>query len=135
MRFGLSIDYKKAPQHACYIIDNTEMPGFTKAQKQLLSALMLNQRDKLSLDLLTQQSAVSYPTALLLCRILRLTLILAIRRADNTIPEFTLQLNDKHSLELNLPEQWLSQHPLRSAALQQEQTLQKSVDLPLIINN
>jgi len=132
---GLSIDYKKAPQHACYIIDNTEMPGFTKAQKQLLSALMLNQRDKLSLDLLTQQSAVSYPTALLLCRILRLTLILAIRRADNTIPEFTLQLNDKHSLLLDLPLQWLSQHPLRSAALQQEQAQQKSVDLPLIIND
>ena len=42
---GLCIEYKKAPQHAAYIIDNIDMPGFTPAQKQLLTALVFNQRD------------------------------------------------------------------------------------------
>ena len=39
------IEYKKAPQHAAYIIDNIDMPGFTPPRRKLLSALLLNQRD------------------------------------------------------------------------------------------
>jgi exopolyphosphatase/guanosine-5'-triphosphate,3'-diphosphate pyrophosphatase len=130
---GLSIDYKKAPQHAAYIIDNTDMPGFTKAQKQLLSALLINQRDELNLTLLAQQPALSYPIAILLCRILRVSLALALRRTDGTIPAFTLTLADDNSMCITLPHQWLQQHPLRAAALQLEQELQAQHNLPLQI--
>lgn len=130
---GLSIDYKKAPQHAAYIIDNTDMPGFTKAQKQLLSALLINQRDELNLALLTQQSALSYPIAVLLCRILRVSFALALRRTNGTIPEFTLTLADDNSMCITLPHQWLQRHPLRASALQLEQELQAQHNLPLHI--
>jgi exopolyphosphatase/guanosine-5'-triphosphate,3'-diphosphate pyrophosphatase len=30
---GLCIEYKKAPQHAAYIIDNIDMPGFTPRRR------------------------------------------------------------------------------------------------------
>ncbi len=30
---GLCIEYKKAPQHAAYIIDNIDMPGFARAEE------------------------------------------------------------------------------------------------------
>lgn len=130
---GLSIDYKNAPQHAAYIIENTDMLGFTKAQKQLLSALLINQRDELNLALLEQQSAVSYTCALLLCRILRLSCTLALRRTDGTIPDFTLALADKNTLIISLPTQWLAQHPLRAAALVSELELQTKQHLQLRI--
>jgi len=128
---GLSIDYKKAPQHAAYIIDNTDMLGFTKAQKQLLSALLINQRDELDLALLAQQSALSYSAALLLCRILRVSYSLALRRTDGTIPEFSFALADDNSVLITLPKHWLSQHPLRAAALEIEQKLQAKHNLVL----
>jgi exopolyphosphatase/guanosine-5'-triphosphate,3'-diphosphate pyrophosphatase len=128
---GLSIDYKKAPQHAAYIIDNTDMLGFTKAQKQLLSALLINQRDELNLALLEQQSALSYSVALLLCRILRVSYSLALRRTDGTIPDFTLSLAENNGMLITLPEQWLAQHPLRAAALLAEQKLQAKHNLVL----
>lgn len=128
---GLSIDYKKAPQHAAYIIDNTDMLGFTKAQKQLLSALLINQRDELNLSLLAQQSAISYASALLLCRILRVSYTLALRRTDGTIPEFSLTLVEENTLTITLPTQWLAQHPLRAAALASELELQAKHNLVL----
>lgn len=130
---GLSIDYKKAPQHAAYIIDNTDMLGFTKAQKKLLSALLINQRDELNLALLEQQSALSYAVALQLCRILRVSYSLALRRTDGTIPEFSFVLADDNSLQITLPKNWLSQHPLRAAALEIEQKLQAKHNLVLHI--
>jgi len=130
---GLSIDYKKAPQHAAYIIDNTDMLGFTKAQKKLLSALLINQRDELNLSLLAQQSAISYASALLLCRILRVSCTLALRRTDGTIPDFTLALAEENTLIITLPTQWLAQHPLRAAALKIEQQLQAQHQLSLHI--
>ena len=130
---GLSIDYQQAPKHAAYIIDNTNMLGFTKAQQQLVSALLVNQRDSLNLALLHQQSALSYASALLLCRLLRLAFILAMRRTDGTIPVFTVSLTDAQTLTLSLPEQWLAQHPLRAAALQHEQQLLAQQQLTLIL--
>ncbi|MFT8090593.1 guanosine-5'-triphosphate,3'-diphosphate pyrophosphatase, partial [Salmonella enterica subsp. enterica serovar Enteritidis] len=40
---GLSVDFKLAPQHAAYLIRHLDLPGFTPAQKLLLSALLQNQ--------------------------------------------------------------------------------------------
>lgn len=131
---GLSIDYKKAPQHAAYIIDNTEMPGFTKAQKQLLCALLINQRDELDLSLFKAQSAVTYPTAVFLCRILRLAFTIAIRRSSGSIPDFTATLNADNDISLILPTHWLATHPLRAAGLAQEQVHLTSQGLSLSVS-
>ncbi len=129
---GLTIDYKNAPKHAAYIIDHTEMPGFTKAQKQLISALLVNQRDALDLELLNQQSAISYPAALLLCQILRLSSIFALRRSDGSMPDFRLSLAaEDGTLNLSLPQGWLKEHPLRAAALKTE--IQHQAELELIL--
>ena len=64
---------KKAPQHAAYIIDNIDMPGFTPAQKKLLSALLFNQRDEFKLEPLEKQGAVTGRQAIRLARILRIS--------------------------------------------------------------
>ncbi len=31
---GLSVDFKRAPQHAAYLVNNLDLPGFTPAQKK-----------------------------------------------------------------------------------------------------
>lgn len=129
---GLTIDYKNAPKHAAYIIDHTEMPGFTKAQKQLISALLVNQRDDLNLELLSQQPAISFPAARLLCRILRLSSVFSLRRSDGSMPDFKLDLTgEDETLLLTLPKGWLKEHPLRAAALETEVQQQAKHGLPL----
>lgn len=82
---GLCIEYKRAPQHAWYIINNIDMPGFTIPQKQLLSALLYNERDGFHLDVLEKQSAVPFSEACRLARILRISIIMCMRRSDGTL--------------------------------------------------
>jgi exopolyphosphatase/pppGpp-phosphohydrolase len=101
---GLCIEYKKAPQHAAYIIDNIDMPGFTPAQKKLLSALLFNQRDEFKLEPLEKQGAVTGRQAIRLARILRISLILCMRRTQGTVPRFMLQA-DEDALTLTLQEE------------------------------
>lgn len=113
---GLCIEYKKAPQHAAYIIDNIDMPGFTVAQKQLLSALLFNQRDEFKLETLRNQHAVSYEQACCLARILRFAIIFCIRRTEGTIPKFDFDYKDS-ILKIFLPKNWLKEHYLRASEL------------------
>ncbi|WP_274852174.1 exopolyphosphatase, partial [Serratia marcescens] len=90
---GLSVDFKQAPQHAAYLIRHLDLPGFTPAQKKLLATLLQNQSNTLDLSLLNQQNALPPRTAQRLCRILRLAIIFASRRRDDTLPAVRLRAN------------------------------------------
>ncbi|WP_024871444.1 guanosine-5'-triphosphate,3'-diphosphate diphosphatase [Tolumonas lignilytica] len=123
---GLCIEYKKAPQHAAYIIDNIDMPGFTPAQKQLLSALVFNQRDSFKLDVLEKQNAVSLRQATRLARLLRFAIILCMRRTEGSVPRFTMAATEDQ-LVLSLPRGWLNEHYLRASELQIEAERQRGM--------
>ncbi len=129
---GLCIEYKKAPQHAAYIIDNIDMPGFTPAQKQLLSALVFNQRDGFKLEVLEKQNAVSLRQAIHLARLLRFAIILCMRRTEGSVPRFVIKANEEQ-LILQLPVGWLSEHYLRASELQQEAERQSAMGWPTLI--
>lgn len=127
---GLSVDFKHAPQHAAYLIRNLDLPGFTPAQKLLLSALLQNQSDTLDLSLLNQQNALPVNMAQRLCRILRLSIIFSSRRRDDTLPAVRLRATGE-VLYVLLPHGWLQQHPYRAEALEQESHWQSYVQWPL----
>ncbi len=129
---GLCIEYKKAPQHAAYIINNIDLPGFTPAQKTLLSALLINQRDSLHLEVLEAQNALSVPVASLLVRILRFALIICMSRNDDAYHcelGFTGEPNGK--LIITLPQLWCTHYYLRSTELKLECSRQQQVGWPI----
>lgn len=43
------MDFKRAPQHAAYLVNNLDLPGFTPAQKKLIATLLLNQTNAIDL--------------------------------------------------------------------------------------
>ncbi|MGL4486015.1 MAG: guanosine-5'-triphosphate,3'-diphosphate diphosphatase [Yersinia sp. (in: enterobacteria)] len=129
---GLSVDFKHAQHHAAYLIRNLDLPGFTPAQKLLLSALLQNQRDTLDLSLLNQQNALPVAMAQHLCRLLRLAIIFSCRRRDDTLPAIRLRANGE-VLYVLLPQGWLQQHPYRAEALEQESHKQSYIQWPLIL--
>lgn len=129
---GLSVDFKQAPQHAAYLIRHLDLPGFTPAQKKLLATLLQNQSSPLDLPLLSQQNAVLPRMAQRLCRLLRLAIIFASRRRDDTLPAVRLRASDDE-LHVMLPSGWLEQHPLRAEALEQESHWQSYVHWPLFL--
>ena len=129
---GLSVDFRQAPQHAAYLVRNLDLPGFTPAQKKLLATLLQNQRNGIDLALLSQQNAVPPRVAERLSRLLRLAIIFASRRRDNTLPAVRL-LASEDDLTLTLPAGWLDAHPLRAELLEQEVHWQSYVHWSLIV--
>lgn len=103
---GLSVDFKQSTQHAAYLIRNIDLPGFTPAQKKLLAALLQNQNGMLDMTALSQQNAVPQEIAHRLCRILRLAIIFASRRRDDTMPLLNLKA-EGDKLHVVLPAGWL----------------------------
>ena len=129
---GLSVDFKQAPQHAAYLVRNLDLPGFTPAQKKLLATLLQNQVNSIDLALLSQQNAVPPRMAERLCRLLRLAIIFASRRRDDTLPAVRLHA-EEDSLSLTLPSGWMEAHPLRAELLEQECRWQSYVHWTLSI--
>jgi exopolyphosphatase/guanosine-5'-triphosphate,3'-diphosphate pyrophosphatase len=122
---GLLIEYKNHHHHGAYIISHTELPGFTRAQQQLLMALVFNHRADIQRDIIARQTMTSVLLAVRLTRLLRLAVILSMRRKHEALPE--VQINAQAEvLIVQLPKGWLEQHPLMRAELEQEVAYQQA---------
>ena len=116
---GLSVDFKRAPQHAAYLVNYLDLPGFTPAQKKLIATLLLNQTNAIDLSSLHQQNAVPPRVAEHLCRLLRQAILFASRRRDDLLPAIQLTGQDEQ-LTLILPGNWLDEHPQGREMVDQE---------------
>jgi len=121
---GLQVAYKGQQLHASYILANTNLPGFTEAQKKLLTALVQNHREDIDQQSLAKQTTTSVLLACRLVRILRLAVILALRRADEVLPDVKVEVINE-DINLHLPTNWLEENPLSKAELSQEAGYQK----------
>ncbi|WP_353613612.1 guanosine-5'-triphosphate,3'-diphosphate diphosphatase [Mangrovibacter phragmitis] len=130
---GLSVDFKRAPQHGAYLVRNLDLPGFTPAQKTLLATLLLNQTNPVDLSTLSQQNAIAPRDAERLCRLLRLAIIFAGRRQDGSLSGIQLAVN-QDALAIHLPGGWLAAHPLCAELLEQEEHWQSYVHWQLTLN-
>ena len=121
---GLLIEYKNHHHHGAYIISHTELPGFTRAQQQLLMALVYNHRADINREIIARQTMTSVLLAVRLTRLLRLAVVLSMRRRHEVLPEVQISAQAE-SLTLTLPKGWLDQHPLMRAELEQEVAYQQ----------
>lgn len=125
---GLCIEYKNAPKHAAYIVDNIVMPGFSAAQKKLLSAMMLNQRDEFNIEVFKKQNAVSFREAICVTRILRVAIILCMCRTTSEVSQcVNFKGESNGGLCVTLPHGWRDEHYLRTVALNDECIRQRNL--------
>ncbi|MFZ3410671.1 guanosine-5'-triphosphate,3'-diphosphate diphosphatase [Vibrio chagasii] len=127
---GLTIDFKKGGEHSAYLLQNLDLPGFTRAQKHYLGELARRYREQLTS--LPEQHAVSGTSSKRILRILRLAILLTHRRNPELEPEFTLTADD-NNLTLTLSKQWLADNPLTAAELEIESNRQTDIGWPLTI--
>ncbi|MEZ8885784.1 guanosine-5'-triphosphate,3'-diphosphate diphosphatase [Vibrio sp. 10N.222.54.F6] len=127
---GLTIDFKKGGEHSAYLLQNLDLPGFTRAQKHYLGELTRRYREQLTS--LPEQHAISGTSSKRILRILRLAILLTHRRNPALEPEFKLTTND-NNLTLTLSKQWLADNPLTAAELEIESNRQTDIGWPLNI--
>lgn len=126
---GISIAHSGYHKHSAYIIENADMPGFSKMQQQTLSTLVRAQRrslSKLSLPAVTDDTC-------LMVLILRLAILFHRNRLDDNCPQLNLYWGSS-GFDLHIVPGWLENNPLTQAELNNEVAYWKEVGINLLLN-
>lgn len=118
---GLSIAHSGHHRHGAYVVRNSDMPGFSRDDQELLAGLVLGHRRKVTRERLKAYvSAGRVEMVLRLCICLRLARRLNRVRRGRRQVDVSLTVLDDRRLRLNVEDGWLDRHPLSRADLTDE---------------
>ncbi len=116
---GLTVSHGGYHRHSAYIVQNADMPGFSRSDQARLALLLRTQRGALiKLPEFSADVALSDGDRLLVW-LLRQAVMLCRNRAEPHLPELKVEVSGKR-INLVLPEGWLAQRPLTQRALEDE---------------
>jgi exopolyphosphatase/guanosine-5'-triphosphate,3'-diphosphate pyrophosphatase len=116
---GLDVSHSGYHRHGAYLLENADMPGFSREEQRLLARMVGSHRRKLALEGLEELVPPWDRSATYLIVLLRLAVLLHRGRSPAALPNIELKATPR-SLEVLFPARWLKDHPLTSADLQQE---------------
>ena len=125
---GISVAYSGYHKHSAYIINNADMPGFSRDEQQRLSLLVAAHRRSLKkiLDQLEENADWSMVLAL------RLAVLLYRGRTDVELPPIQAKAQGR-KFRLVLDLDWLLKNPLTVTALRDEAREWNKIDFELNI--
>ena len=127
---GLDIAHNQYHKHGAYILNNADLPGFSRQEQMITAALVRVHRRKFpanEFDALGPHDAVR---ARHLAIILRLSVLLHRSRASVSLPGIVAQAGDDE-LRLAFPPGWLAAHPLTASELEEEAGYLKAANVSL----
>lgn len=140
---GMLISHDGYHKHGAYLLRNADMVGFARRDQALLACLIKGHRGKFPIKDFERLPATIIIPAKRLAVILRLAVLL--HRTRNTKVPGGLVVKTKRAvktkstaqmksldIELQFPHQWLQNHPLTQADLEQEKRRLNSIGVGLI---
>ena len=118
---GLAISHSSFHKHGSYLVENSDMAGFSRQDQQLLWALVRTHRQSFKPHRFNNAPGHLPEKARKLAIILRLAILLNRNRLDDQVPPIALQGHQKN-LTIRFPQGWLDALPLTQAVLQEEAT-------------
>jgi len=116
---GLMVSHSGYHRHSGYILQNADMPGFSRSEQARLALLARAQRGTLAkLPEFAVDAALSDNDRLLVW-LLRQAVILCRSRAEPHLPDVKAEASNKR-YRLTLPGGWLENRPLTQRALEEE---------------
>ncbi len=116
---GIEISHSKYQKHGAYIVENADLYGFSRQEQQALALLIRAHRRKFPVALFKDLSGYWAQHLKPLAVLLRLATTLHRSRSPQALPDFKLSARKK-SLRIEFPGQWLDEHPLTQADLEEE---------------
>lgn len=116
---GLAVSHAGYQKHGAYLAEHADLAGFSRQDRQQLSVLIRGQRRRLRPDLMAGFSGDRLHALRCLLSLLRIALRLRRDRTPRELPPMTLKASGSR-LRLKLAGDWLEEHPLTRADLEQE---------------
>ncbi len=116
---GLSISHQSYHRHGAYIVENSDMAGFSREDQLVLACLIEGHRRKFPPQRLEQLVPAHQDPVRKLCILMRLAVLLERSRGVRATPHVEVRAR-KNGYGIALPSGWLSEHPLTQLDLEQE---------------
>lgn len=130
---GLSVAHSQFHKHGQYLIEHSDLPGFSKQEQQALGLMVRSHRQKFPTG---DFSSFGERKALRLQRLsvlLRLAALFKYVASIEDIPPFITRV-DGNEITLLFARGWLARNPLTSATLAAEQRQLKKAGFSLVLN-
>jgi len=130
---GMSVAHTQYHKHGAYIVENSDLLGFSLAEQRALSLLVRFHRRKIDLSAFDDLPREERHRLLKLLSLLRLSALLCrSRHADDYSAIKVRVKNDQ--LTVIAPQTWLDEHPLTAAELSDEADRLLHIDIRLKIS-
>lgn len=129
---GLSISHTNYPDHSGYIVEQSDMPGFSREMQNALGLMLRLQRGKLKLHLIEDLPRL-HKDILRVIILLRLAIILERSRDWDSSRKVKIRQKGK-VFSIRFPKKYLKNHPLTKADLKFESIEVKKAGYKLRIN-
>jgi len=116
---GLSVSHSQYQAHSGYLVENSDMAGFSRQEQQFLAALVRHHRREVPRNFANQLPARMHEPLRMTLFCLRFACILCRTRDDSSIPSFKLS-GTNNMLTVNFADDWKVNHPLTMTDLEQE---------------
>ncbi len=128
---GLDIAHYHYHKHGAYLIEHSDLPGFSRQDQQMLALLVRGHRRNIPRQKFEELSEDGVKLTRL-CVLLRFAILFHHIRGPQQAPAFTLQAGE-NSLDVAFPEGWLANNPLTQADFALEAEWLKRIDFTLTI--
>lgn len=115
---GLSISHTNYPDHSGYIVEQSDMPGFSREMQNALGLILRLQRGKWKIQLIEELPRLD-KNILLITILLRLAIILERSRDWDNSRRVKIKLKGNR-FSLKFPKKYLKKHPLTKADIKLE---------------
>lgn len=130
---GLSIAHNQYHKHGAYIIENSDLPGFSRQEQHRLALLIRAQRRKFPKQEFKSLSKECNQSVTYLAILFRLSILLHRDRSKNALPDIQATA-DNQKVTLTFPDDFFEEHPLTLVDLQQETEYLKAIKFTLALN-
>ena len=89
---GLAISHSSYHKHSAYLLEYSDIPGFSQVDQKRMAQLMLNHRRKLKADMFEQTCQIGGNQLVYLCLLLRRAVLAHPSRSDYKLPELELKV-------------------------------------------
>lgn len=130
---GLSVAHTQFHKHGQYLIEHSDLPGFSKQMQWILALLVRSHRQKFPTENLVGLDKAQVLYLKKLCAIMRLAAVFKYVTAVEGEPLFSTTVQGSE-IVLGFDEGWLERHPLTSDALSAERQVLKKIGFQLRFN-
>jgi exopolyphosphatase/guanosine-5'-triphosphate,3'-diphosphate pyrophosphatase len=128
---GLDIAHYQYHKHGAYLVEHSDLSGFSRQDQQMLALLVRGHRRNIPKDKFADFGAEGIKL-IRLCVLLRFAILFHHIRGSQEMPNVHLQAREQ-SLEIQFPAGWLEKNPLTQADFTQEAEWLKRIGIELIV--